>query len=230
MAIVTALTAAAMQAIANATFKSAVVNGSGHLILTKNDNTTLDAGNVKGAAGATGATGSTGAQGPQGNPGNDASAPPGTVVMYTAAVAPSGWHICNGNGISRSANAALFAVIGTTYGNGDGSTTFNVPNMQAKFPRQDTSNLGTVAGASTHDHQIDGGSTVAAAEITFLAGSPNGVMNKVTTANWTATDQIVTTGEGTSSGVRTQGAKVIGQTNTADHTPPYVNFNFIIKQ
>lgn len=55
----------------------------------------------------------------------------GMVQMWTTATAPSGYLLCNGAAISRTTFAALFAVIGTTYGSGDGSTTFNVPNMAA---------------------------------------------------------------------------------------------------
>lgn len=63
MAVITGLTAEAMQAIVDGTIASGSVNGSGHLILTKHDGSTIDAGNVKGDTGATGATGAAGADG-----------------------------------------------------------------------------------------------------------------------------------------------------------------------
>jgi hypothetical protein len=63
MATITGLTAAAMQAIVDGTVVSGSVNGSGHLILTLHDGSTIDAGNVKGDTGATGATGAAGADG-----------------------------------------------------------------------------------------------------------------------------------------------------------------------
>lgn len=230
MGTVEVKTADAMQAIADASIVSGSVNsGTGHLTLTKSGGGTIDAGNV---VGPTGATGATGAKGNTGNTGAQGASGfvVGAVVMYINATAPTGWKLCNGNGISRTTFAALFAIIGTTYGAGDGSTTFNVPNMQAKFPRQDTANLAGVQNSSTHDHQIDGGTTTAVAHLTLLSGAgPNVVIDKVaTTPNWTATDQATTTAEGSSTGTRTQGTRVTGQTNTADHTPPYLNFNFII--
>ena len=46
---------------------------------------------------------------------------------------PEGWLLCNGAAISRETYAALFNVIGTTYGSGNGSTTFNLPNLVDKF-------------------------------------------------------------------------------------------------
>ena len=53
--------------------------------------------------------------------------PAGVVLPYAAATAPTGWLICDGSAVSRTTYAALFAAIGTTYGAGDGSTTFNLP-------------------------------------------------------------------------------------------------------
>lgn len=58
----------------------------------------------------------------------------GEIVAYGGAVAPTGWLICNGAALSRTVYAALFAVVGVAYGAGDGSTTFNLPNLSAKFP------------------------------------------------------------------------------------------------
>jgi microcystin-dependent protein len=49
--------------------------------------------------------------------------------LESQATPPSGFLECDGTAVSRSTYAALFAVVGTTYGIGDGSTTFNVPNL-----------------------------------------------------------------------------------------------------
>lgn len=59
----------------------------------------------------------------------------GTVAWHAASSAPSGWLPCNGAQVSRSLYAALFQAIGTTYGVGDGSTTFNVPDLRGEFIR-----------------------------------------------------------------------------------------------
>lgn len=58
--------------------------------------------------------------------------PIGTVVDYAGSTAPAGWLFCAGQAVSRSTYAALFAVIGTTYGNGNGSTTFNLPDLRGR--------------------------------------------------------------------------------------------------
>ena len=59
-----------------------------------------------------------------------AGTPSGKVDWFAMASAPAGWLVCNGSAVSRTTYSALFAAIGTTWGVGDGSTTFNLPNLQ----------------------------------------------------------------------------------------------------
>lgn len=59
----------------------------------------------------------------------------GEITIYTSATLPAGWLPCTGLAISRTTYAALFAVIGTTFGSGDGSTTFNIPTLSNRFPK-----------------------------------------------------------------------------------------------
>jgi microcystin-dependent protein len=77
----------------------------------------------------------------------------GDVMAYGGIGDPPGWLFCDGRAISRSTFAALFAAIGEDYGNGDGTTTFNIPDMQGRFPRGGTP--GDSGGTLDHDH--DGG-------------------------------------------------------------------------
>jgi microcystin-dependent protein len=56
-------------------------------------------------------------------------APPGSLMPYAGSSAPTGWLICDGSAVSRTTYADLFTAIGTTYGAGDGSTTFNLPDL-----------------------------------------------------------------------------------------------------
>lgn len=60
--------------------------------------------------------------------------PTGGMLMWGTASAPTGYLLCNGSAVSRSTYAALFAVIGTAYGSGDGSTTFTLPDFRDRFP------------------------------------------------------------------------------------------------
>lgn len=64
----------------------------------------------------------------------DSAALTGLVLPFAAAAAPTGWLLCDGSAVSRTTYAALFASISTTYGVGDGSTTFNVPNLKNRTP------------------------------------------------------------------------------------------------
>lgn len=60
------------------------------------------------------------------------SMPIGAVIEFAGNNAPTGWALCYGQAISRSTYAALFAIVGTTYGAGDGSTTFNLPDLRGR--------------------------------------------------------------------------------------------------
>ena len=63
------------------------------------------------------------------------SMPAGAVQMFANEAVPTGWLECDGAAVSRSTYATLFAAIGTLYGVGDGSSTFNVLDMRGQFPR-----------------------------------------------------------------------------------------------
>lgn len=59
----------------------------------------------------------------------------GVITMFGGPTAPTGWLLCDGSAVSRTTYATLFAAIGTTYGTGDGSTTFNLPDFRGVFPK-----------------------------------------------------------------------------------------------
>lgn len=61
--------------------------------------------------------------------------PIGSIIPYGGSTAPDGWFICDGTAISRTTYPELFAVIGTSFGAGDGSTTFNLPDMRESVPK-----------------------------------------------------------------------------------------------
>lgn len=60
--------------------------------------------------------------------------PPGLIIPYAGVNTPSGYILCNGQAISRTAYARLFSIISTLYGSGNGTTTFNVPDLRSRFP------------------------------------------------------------------------------------------------
>ena len=82
-----------------------------------------------------------------------ADAPIGCIQAYGAATAPEGWLICNGAAVSRTTYAALFAVIGTSFGAGDGTTTFNIPDLREATVK----GVGLTGHSENHYHYGAGG-------------------------------------------------------------------------
>lgn len=75
--------------------------------------------------------------------------PIGTILAFGGSNVPTGWHLCDGTALSRTTYKDLFSIIGTNFGVGDGSTTFNLPDLQGEFLRG--------AGTNGHSGQGSGG-------------------------------------------------------------------------
>jgi len=82
--------------------------------------------------------------------------PVGALLIWSSNTAPGGYLLCDGSAISRTTYADLFATIGTTYGSGNGSSTFNLPNLKGKFPvgrdssQTEFDTLAETGGEKTH--------------------------------------------------------------------------------
>ena len=76
----------------------------------------------------------------------------GDIKLFAGAAAPQKWMLCDGSAIRRDTYSALFSVIGTTYGAGNGETTFNIPDLRGRVPLGSSADhaLGTRGGAETH--------------------------------------------------------------------------------
>lgn len=81
--------------------------------------------------------------------------PAGTVSAFAGNSAPAGYLVCDGSQVDRIANADLFAAIGTTYGEGDTSTTFNLPDLRGEFIRGFDDGRGADAGRAFGSFQAD---------------------------------------------------------------------------
>ena len=93
--------------------------------------------------------------------------PAGTMQMFAGNTIPAGWLLCDGSAVSRTDYAKLFSAIGTTWGAGDGSTTFNLPNSIGRFAEgaatsgsYKSAGLPNITGNTvigTHDDWVQGG-------------------------------------------------------------------------
>ena len=88
-----------------------------------------------------------GPAGPAGPPG--VGAPIGAIMSWGGATAPPGWLLADGSAVSRTTYAALFAIYGTTYGSGDGATTFNLPDVKGRIQLGKDDMGGAAAGRVT---------------------------------------------------------------------------------
>lgn len=157
------------------------------------------------------------------------SVPTGVINMWGTGTAPTGYLLCAGAAVSRSTYAALFAVIGTTFGVGDGTTTFNLPNYTNRMPYGAT--VGTTGGSAdavivSHTHT---------ATVTD-PGHAHAIPRKTGTS--TETEAFVARGGGDvvadlSTNTNTTGITVANSTTGVSATnanlPPYLGINFIIK-
>lgn len=108
----------------------------------------------------------------------DATRPAGEITMYGNATAPTGWLNCDGTAVSRTTYSNLFAVISTTFGVGNGSTTFNLPNLSQKFPRG-KGTIGTTGGSDdavnvSHNHTFTGSALGTHQHTATTSGSDGG--------------------------------------------------------
>jgi microcystin-dependent protein len=159
---------------------------------------------------------------PAGGPGG--SEPTGVVKMWPVAVPPAGYLLCDGAAVSRTTYAALFALLSTTYGIGDGLTTFNLPNSKGRAPvgmdaaQTEFDALGKQGGAKTH--------TLVTAEIP----AHNHVIRSQTATTGSATSYehgtLDTSSAETEASETTDNA---GGGQAHNNLQPYLTLNFIIK-
>lgn len=164
-------------------------------------------------------------------------APTGSLTMWAGAVAspPTGWLTCNGANVSRSTYSALFAVIGTTWGAGDGSTTFTLPNLVNRFPvgAGNTYALAATGGSAdaivvshTHTATVTDPGHTHVVPLTNTNAPSNGSGN-LTGNNDSPTPYPVTSNSSTT-GISV-GISTTGSSGTNANLPPYVAVGYIIK-
>jgi microcystin-dependent protein len=162
--------------------------------------------------------------------------PSGSLLMWPTGSAPAGYLLCDGTAVSRTTYAALFAIIGTTYGVGNGSNTFNIPDFRGRFPLGVSGSYGLATTGGSADAVVVSHTHTATSVVTDPSHSHNTVtinsfgapidgyaMGNTPTggtfATNTATTGITVATTNTSTGVSGTGANL----------PPYLAINFVIK-
>ena len=125
--------------------------------------------------------------------------PPGQVAAFARATAPTGWLKANGAAVSRTTYNALFAAIGTTFGVGNGSSTFNLPDMRGEFARGLDDGRGVDAGRALGSAQTDAFQGHTHGPLANLLGggsSNNTIDSTVTSSGGSSASPLVNTNAG----------------------------------
>lgn len=167
---------------------------------------------------------------------------PGSVKEWPSATIPAGWRKHDGAALSRTTYAALFARIGTTYGAGDGSTTFNLPNRSGRFALgvNGPHPLGQTGGAETHTLTVaempahNHGGATGGQSASHTHGSAVSTTTGFGTAgngNYSLPASNATNGiqTGTASNDHTHGVNTQGGGGAHNNMPPFVATNVLIK-
>ena len=162
-----------------------------------------------------------GEKGEKGNPGD--MAPVGSIYLWGSNTIPEGYLLCNGQAISRTEYSDLFAILGTSYGSGDGSSTFNLPDYRDKFA------LG--AGGDVDLAEI-GGEKEVTLTIDEMPAHTHPVKDRVYNVQFGRNDggngsRNPIGGTGLSHGVVE--ASSVGGGQAHNNMPPFIAMNFIIK-
>ena len=164
----------------------------------------------------------------------------GTIQMWPTVSAPSGYLLCDGTAVSRTTYATLFGVVGTTFGTGDGSTTFNLPNYQDRMPIG-KGTIATAVGATggSTDAIVVSHTHTATSTVTdpghvhsilgaFDTAAPNNGIPVTARGGAGYPTAFNTQTASTNISVATTNATA-GVSGTNANLPPYLGINFIIK-
>jgi microcystin-dependent protein len=174
--------------------------------------------------------------------------PAGSILTYAGTEVPRGWKNCNGTELERKFYPELFKAIGTKYGTGNGSTTFNLPNFKGRVPvctdlsQSEFDEIGKIGGAKTHTLSINempshnhGGTTsinglhLHSYTDTYRTGTQD--IFAASGSGITAADETSTT-ETKNTSLNGNHDHIIGsQGNNQSHNilQPYIVINYIIK-
>ena len=161
-------------------------------------------------------------------------------MIWPTDAAPTGWLLCYGQAVSRTTYNDLFSVVGTTFGVGDGTTTFNLPDLRGRFPlgQDDMGGTGANRVTATAADSIGGNSGAENHTLTISQlPAHNHAENYVSGTSqapaflWnvgTPRTSILGTGGGNGNGARLTTDNT-GSGAAHNNMPPYLTLNYIIK-
>lgn len=170
--------------------------------------------------------------------------PAGIVSPFAGSAAPSGWLLCAGQAVSRTTFASLFTAISTTYGVGDGSTTFNLPDLRGRAVFGDDDMNGSAANRVTAGVSGVDGTTLGATggseamhqhnhSITDPGHTHTLPFNWATAGGAVQATNVTTSGlNGVNTGIQTQTTGITinnAGTGSSQNMPPAIILNYIIK-
>lgn len=152
----------------------------------------------------------------------------GEIIAYSGSSAPQGWLLCDGSAVSRATYATLFAVIGTTYGVGDGSTTFNLPDLRGRT-LIGLDNLGGSSANRVTDAAADslGGTAGSEEHVLTIEEMPNHTHTYVRVLS-TGGDRTIPAG-GTANYSSAAATSAIGGGLPHANMQPYMAVNYLVK-
>ena len=159
--------------------------------------------------------------------------PAGVIIPYAGTEAPEGWLLCNGEDISRTQYANLFIVVSEIYGSGNGSTTFNLPDLRGRMIlgadnmggssadvviNQEADIIGGIAGSELHQLTVE----ELASHSHQIKNSPSGSSSNESSEgfySWTTTNNSQ----------QYRNSENTGGDQPHNNMPPYITLNYIIK-
>lgn len=155
--------------------------------------------------------------------------PVGSVIVWTTTTAPGGFLLCDGSAVSRATYAGLFAVVGTTYGAGDGATTFNLPDMRGRVIIMVDGAAARVTSASTNGANADtlGGVGGAQTHTLSTAELPSHTHATIFGTGTGSTYRVAGDGDTTPSSTFSTGSTGGGAAHS--NTQPWIALEYIIK-
>lgn len=160
-------------------------------------------------------------------------APPvGSVISFAGSAAPNGYLLCDGAAVSRSIYASLFAIIGTAYGAGDGTTTFNLPDLRSRM----VVGVGQGSGLTSRTLAASGGEESHTLTISEMPAhnhttSVNSVTDAVTIGGYAPNSQSMFFGTDRSSTTKNYSTAMQNTGGSQSHNVmnPFLALNYIIK-